>query len=62
MLLKTTENLNTRKITNLLVGVFKKWAGRAALRNIGEDMETYEVQELDKFTINLRINLAALYD
>jgi hypothetical protein len=21
-----------------------------ALRNIGEDMETYEVQELDKFT------------
>jgi hypothetical protein len=38
MLLKTTENLNTRKITNLLVGVFKKCAGRAALRNIGEDM------------------------
>ena len=62
MLLKTTENLNTRKITNLLVGVFKKWAGKAALRNIGEDKETYEVQELDKFTINLRINLAALYD
>jgi hypothetical protein len=23
----------------------------AALRNIGEDMETYEVEELDKFTI-----------
>jgi hypothetical protein len=44
-----------------LVGVFKKWAGRAALRNIGEDMETYEVLELDKFTINLRINFA-LYD
>ena len=43
--LKTSsENLNTRKSTNLLpllVGVFKKWAGRAALRNIGEDMETY---------------------
>ena len=57
--LKTSsENLNTRKSTNLLVGVFKKWA---ALRNIGEDMETYEVQELDKFTINLRINFA-LYD
>jgi hypothetical protein len=48
-----SENLNT----SLLVGVFKKWAGRAALRNIGEDMETYEVQELDKFAINLiRIN------
>jgi hypothetical protein len=44
-----------------LVGVCKKWAGRAALRNIGEDMETYEVLELDKFTINLRINFA-LYD
>jgi hypothetical protein len=39
--LKTSsENLNIRKSTNLLpllVGVFKKWAGRAALRNIGED-------------------------
>jgi hypothetical protein len=44
-----------------LVGVFKKWAGRAALRNNGEDVETYEVQELDKSTINLRINFA-LYD
>jgi hypothetical protein len=32
-----------------LVGVFKKWAGRA------------EVQELDKFTINLRKKFA-LYD
>jgi hypothetical protein len=60
--LKTSsENLNTRKSTNVLVEVFKKWAGRAALRNIGEDMETYEVLELDKFTINLRINFA-LYD
>ena len=49
--LKTSsENLNTRKSTNLLVGIIKKWA---ALRNIGEDMETYEVQELDKFTIYL---------
>jgi hypothetical protein len=36
--LKTSnENSNTRKSTNLWVGVFKKWA---ALRNIGEDMET----------------------
>jgi hypothetical protein len=36
--LKTSsENLNTRKSTNVLVEVFKKWAGRAALRNIGED-------------------------
>jgi hypothetical protein len=44
--LKTSsENLNTRKSTNLLVGVFKKWAGRA-LRNTGKGMETYEVQEL----------------
>jgi hypothetical protein len=37
----SSENLNTRKSTNLLVGVFKKWAGRVALRNIGEGMETY---------------------
>jgi hypothetical protein len=29
---------------------------QATLRNIGEDMETYEVQELDKFKINLPIN------
>jgi hypothetical protein len=57
--LKTSsENLNTRKSTNLLAGVFKKWA---ALKNIGEDTETYEVQELDKLTINLRIDFA-LYD
>ena len=35
----SSENSNTRKSTNVLVGVFKKWA---ALRNIGEDMETYE--------------------
>ena len=50
--LKTSsENLNTRKSTNLWVGVFKKWP---ALRNIGEDNgDIYEVQELDKFTINL---------
>ena len=54
--LKTSsENSNTRKSTILWVGVFKKWA---ALRNIGEDMETYEVQKLDKFTINLRLNFA----
>jgi hypothetical protein len=34
--LKTSgENLNTTKSTNLLVGVFKKLAARAALRNIG---------------------------
>jgi hypothetical protein len=32
-----------------------------SIRNIGEDMETYEVQELDKFTIYLRINFG-LYD
>ena len=52
--LKTSiKNWNTRKSTNLLVGVFKKLAVRAALRNIGEkveNMETYEVQELDEFT------------
>jgi hypothetical protein len=39
--LKTSENLNTRKSTNLLVGVFKKLAGRAALRNIGEKAKTW---------------------
>jgi hypothetical protein len=38
-----------------LVGVFKKWAAL----NIGGDIrDTYEVQELDKFTVNLRINFA----
>jgi hypothetical protein len=42
------ENSNTRKSTLLWVGVFKNWA---ALRNTGEDMVTYKVQELDKFTI-----------
>jgi sRNA-binding regulator protein Hfq len=62
--LKTySENLNTGKSTNLLVGVYLRngHTCRAAFRNIGEDMETYEVLELDKFTINLRINFA-LYD
>jgi hypothetical protein len=40
--LKTfSENLNTRKSTNLLVGVFKKLAGRAALRNISEKAKTW---------------------
>ena len=40
--LKTSsENLNTRKRTNLLVGVFKKLAARAALRNIGEKAKTW---------------------
>ena len=40
--LKTSsENLNTRKSTNLLIGVFKKLAGRAALRNIGEKAKTW---------------------
>jgi hypothetical protein len=44
--LKTSsENWNTS--TNLWVGVIKKWAALS----IAEDMETYEVQELDKFTI-----------
>jgi hypothetical protein len=44
----SSENLNTRKSTNLLVGVFRNWqAGQ------GQDMETYEVEELNKFTINL---------
>ena len=39
--------------------------GNLPLRNIGENAKTwrhaYEVQELDEFTINLRINFA-LYD
>ena len=57
--LKTcSENSNTRKSTNLWVGVFRKWA---ALRNIGEDMETYEVQELDKFTINSRTDYTQIH-
>jgi hypothetical protein len=61
--LKTSsENLNTRKSTNLLpllVGVFKKWAGRAALnKHRRRHGDIREVQELDKFTINLRINFA----
>ena len=44
--LKTSsENWNTS--TNSWVGVIKKWAALS----IAEDMETYEVQELDKFTI-----------
>jgi hypothetical protein len=40
--IKTSENLYTRKSTNLLVGVFKKLAGRAALRNIGEKAKTWK--------------------
>jgi hypothetical protein len=40
--LKTSiKNWNTRKSTNLLVGVFKKLAARAALRNIGEKTKTW---------------------
>ena len=40
--LKTSsENMNTRKSTNLPVGVFKKLAGRAVLRNIGEKAKTW---------------------
>ena len=54
--LKTSsENLNTRKSTSLLVGVFKKLASMQGSikkhRRKGEDMETHKVQELDKFTI-----------
>ena len=56
--LKTSsENSYTRKSTNLLVGVSKKLAGRAALRNIGEKAKTWR-HTRDKFTINLRINFA----
>jgi tRNA-dihydrouridine synthase len=51
-----SENLNTRKSTNLLVGVFKKLAGRAALRNIGEKAKTWRHTRF-----KLRINFA-LYD
>jgi hypothetical protein len=55
-----SENLNTRKSTNLLVGLFKKWTAliKEHWRSHGD---INEVQELDKFTINLRINFA-LYD
>ena len=48
--LKTSENLNTRKSTNLLVGVFKKLAGRAALRNIGEKAKTWKNTRLKNIT------------
>ena len=41
----SSENVNTRKSTNLWVRVFKKWA---VSRNVGEDLEVYEVEELDK--------------
>jgi hypothetical protein len=42
--LKTSsENLNTKKKYNFF-GVIKEWA---ALKHIGEDVEIYEVQELD---------------
>jgi hypothetical protein len=41
----SSENRNTRKSTNLWVGVFKKWA---AYRNMGENLETYKVEELDE--------------
>jgi hypothetical protein len=52
--LKTsTENLNTRK--SKIYWLEYLINGQHSLRNIGEDMETYNVQELDKFTINLRI-------
>jgi hypothetical protein len=57
--LKTSsENSNTRRSTILWFGVFTKWA---ALRNICEDMETYKVKKLDKFTTNIQINFS-LYD
>jgi L-lactate utilization protein LutB len=41
----SSENRNTRKSTNLWVGVFKKWA---KYRNMGEHLETYKVEELDE--------------
>ena len=45
--LKTSrENLNTRKSTNLLFGIFKKLAARAALRNIGEKAKKWSGQRL----------------
>ena len=37
----SSENVNT----TLWVGFFKKWA---VLRYVGEDLEAYEVEELDK--------------
>jgi hypothetical protein len=59
----SSENLNTRKNTNALVGVFKKWAGMqgSIKKHRRRHGDRYEVLELDKFTINLRINFA-LYD
>ena len=57
--LKTSsENLNTRKSTNSLVGVFKKCMG--SIKEHRRRHGTYEVQELDKFKINLRIHFCPL--
>ena len=42
---------------NDVIEDLKKWV---ALKNIGEGTETYEVQELDKFKINLRIHFCPL--
>ena len=39
------------------MGWEKKWT---AVRNIGKDMETHEVQELDNFTIYIQINLPSM--
>jgi hypothetical protein len=45
--LKTSgENKNTRKSTNLWVAVFKKWA---AVRNVEQNLETYDVHKLEMF-------------
>ena len=56
--LKTSsENLNTRKSTNLLVGIFKKLAARAALRNIGEKAKTWSHTRLKNLTSSQLLKL-----
>jgi hypothetical protein len=49
--LKTSSvNLNTRKSTNLLVGVFRQLAGSAVLRNMGEKAKTWRYTRFRNLT------------
>jgi hypothetical protein len=49
------------QVTKVLSTEEAKRAIEGSGKDFGKSMETYEVQELEKFTINLRINFA-LYD
>lgn len=41
----SSDNVNTKKSTIFWVGIFQKWA---VLRNVSENLEAYESEELDK--------------